>query len=481
VNNRLIEHIISDFRQYGKPILIVEDIHNTLERSDFIAAFRRNKIQVSGGNNLAQRLAYFTSDSNCLHIFIKTHHHYLEDILKISIEITFNLSTYLDAFHFQTIEHLSLKKLEELYLYKPIANLSKIKTEHFLSQMKINGPLNQLKLSPYLEKISLELEKESVNWHILVSLLSDIVIEDPNYCRRTEFKKLLGKVNDSFQEYLSNNQKTLINSNAINKPKIVSKVLDHIAFNYKKEKVALVVIDGMSYWQYKILSNTFFDQYEKAEAIIHSWVPSITQLSRQALFKGAVPDKDYIQNPTNEKKLWLTYWSQKGFSPVDIEYQHDLKEYHVNPRTKRLAIVFKDLDDKMHSSTDYADLKTLTKNWIKRSKIVDHLTHLIEDDFRVILTTDHGNVEAEGWRALSGREKLGTNKSGSRSQRHVEYTDSWLVNDFLEKNQDIKDSIARDEHAVYFKDNKSFSRENQLVTHGGSHIFEVLIPFIKIE
>lgn len=96
------------------------------------------------------------------------------------------------------------------------------------------------------------------------------------------------------------------------------------------------------------------------------------------------------------------------------------------------------------------------------------------------LTTDHGNVEAEGWRTLSGREKLGTNKSGSRSQRHVEYTDQWLVKEFFNENEEIRDSVVIDEQAIYFTDNRSFSKEKQLVTHGGSHIFEVLIPFIKL-
>ena len=145
-----------------------------------------------------------------------------------------------------------------------------------------------------------------------------------------------------------------------------------------------------------------------------------------------------------------------------------------------LGIVFKDLDDKMHSSSDYNDLKSLTQNWFNRNEIVSFIERLVADNFQVILTTDHGNIEAKGWRTLSGREKLGTNKSGSRSQRHVEYTDNWLVEEFVDKNDEIKESIIIDEQAIYFKDNKSFSKERYLVTHGGSHIFEVLIPFIKL-
>ncbi|MFB0937421.1 MAG: hypothetical protein QMB29_00625 [Urechidicola sp.] len=44
----------------------------------------------------------------------------------------------------------------------------------------------------------------------------------------------------------------------------------------------------------------------------------------------------------------------------------------------------------------------------------------------------------------------------------------------------MKDSIAMENNAIYFKDDLSFSRDETLVTHGGAHFLEVLIPFIKI-
>ena len=38
-----------------------------------------------------------------------------------------------------------------------------------------------------------------------------------------------------------------------------------------------------------------------------------------------------------------------------------------------------------------------------------------------------------------------------------------------------------EERAIYFKSDLSFSEEETLVTHGGAHILEVLIPFIVIQ
>jgi hypothetical protein len=134
----------------------------------------------------------------------------------------------------------------------------------------------------------------------------------------------------------------------------------------------------------------------------------------------------------------------------------------------------------MHSSTDYIDLLKLTENWIERSQISKVIEELLHDGFKVFLTTDHGNIQAKGWRSLQGREKLGTNKSGSRSERHLEYTEKWLSEEFMQNNPELQDAVVREDQAIYFKSDLSFSRKETLVTHGGAHILEVLIPFIEI-
>jgi hypothetical protein len=147
---------------------------------------------------------------------------------------------------------------------------------------------------------------------------------------------------------------------------------------------------------------------------------------------------------------------------------------------KRLGIVYKDLDDYMHSSKDYEDLLKLTENWFKRSGIQNTIQILLNKGFKVLITSDHGNIQAKGWRGLSGKEKLGTNKSGSRSERHIEYSEKWLKEEFINNNPDLLDSIVQEEQAIYFKDELSFSRREELVTHGGAHFLEVVIPFIEI-
>ena len=130
---------------------------------------------------------------------------------------------------------------------------------------------------------------------------------------------------------------------------------------------------------------------------------------------------------------------------AEIRYQHENTKLENLAPIKRFALVFKDLDDYMHSSKDYSDLLKLTENWISRSKIVDVVHQLLNQNFRVFITSDHGNIQATGWRSLQGREKLGTNKSGSRSERHIEYSENWLKDDLLKNNPDLNASVAQEE------------------------------------
>ena len=291
---------------------------------------------------------------------------------------------------------------------------------------------------------------------------------------------IVNSVNERFQEDLKDHYKQLTSSSPVNRPKIVSKILDHLDFTGRNKKTALIVIDGMSFWQYLLLNKRFSDILSVENNITYSWIPSITQLSRQAIFKGDIPDRDYVQNPKNEEKLWTNYWTQKGLSPFEIRYDYESINYEGLNRILKLAVVYKDLDDKMHSSTDLADLKSLTELWIERNGIVSDIIKLLDEGFTVYITSDHGNILAKGWRNLKGKEKLGTNKSGSRSQRHLEYSNYRLASEFLASNEELNDFVSLDENVIYFTGNYSFSPKKSLVTHGGSHIFEVVVPFIKI-
>ena len=481
MENSLIKRIMKVLSGYDAPILIIENNDGFLFRADVIEEFERNNINVSIGSNLSQRVAFELKNSRkTLFLINKESRQYLEDIETIAIHSEFFLSQYLSEYHIPSVKDLPLSILNKLFEKKQLFSLSKSETikeiEKVSSVSKSKNP--KFDIDEFTERINEGLATSTIDWHEIATLFGDAISQSIGSEQFDLIQVLIKEANEKFQEHIQSKYSQMKNSNPIKRPQIVSKILDHIDFNYKQDAIALIVIDGLSFWQYALIKNRL--PGNKKEEVTFSWIPSITQLSRQAIFRGSSPLESYKQNPTNESKLWKDYWKSKNFNDFEILYQHDTINVSNIDGIKRLGIVYKDLDDYMHSSKDYNDLLKLTENWFVRSKIQETIQELLSKGFRVIITSDHGNIQAKGWRGLNGKEKLGTNKSGSRSERHLEYSEKRLKDDFLDNNPELLDSIVQEEQALYFKNDLSFSRRDDLVTHGGAHFLEVVIPFIEI-
>jgi hypothetical protein len=478
----LLQNIIDDFKGFNKNTLLIENNDGFLFRKDIRSIFESAGINIILGTQLEQRIAFeLKSEDKVIALVTKDKVRHLEDIRSQSVAFEFSIAKYLPAYHIPTIIKLDIEVLDQLFMENQLFLLNQKETKTLVEYIvhKLRTKIRPLDLTSIEAALNNELSKITIDWDAICHLISKSIPVAILSGQMKELKIQINQANEHFQQYLESSYKQKINSSAIKKPQIVSKILEYLSFNFSDEKLALIVVDGLSYWQYEL----FADQISgiKDQQVIFSWLPSITQLSRQAIFRGNKPTVDYIQNPTNESKLWSSFWKDKGLDVSQIGYSYggvDFKNIH---SITKLAIVYKDLDAHMHHSPDYSMLFGLTKDWIGRSQIVSVINRLRSHGFKVFLTTDHGNIEAIGWRGLKGREKLGTNKSGSLSTRHIEYSEKWLTEEFLYANQDIKDVLKVDDHTIYFQNDFSFSNEPELVTHGGSHILEVLIPFIEIE
>lgn len=481
MENSLMNHIIKMLSSYDASVLIIENNDGFLFRTDVIEELEQSNISVSIGSNLSQRVSFELRNNNkTLFLINKENRQYLEDIESISIHSEFFLGQYLSEYHIPSVKGLPLSILNKLFIKKPLFSLSKSETLKEIEKVStVQKPKNRkFDIDRFTKNINEKLGSENIDWSEIATLFGKAISHTVGTEQFDLIFEIINKANEKFQEHIKNNYAHIKNSNPIKKPQVVSKILDYIDFNYKEDQVALIVIDGLGFWQYSLIADRLLGN--KKETITYSWIPSITQLSRQAIFRGSNPLESYRQNPINESKLWKDYWKSKNFNDFEIEYQHDKINLTSFESIKRLGLVYKDLDDYMHSSKDYVDLLKLTENWFERSKIQKTIQELLSQGYRVIITSDHGNIQAKGWRGLNGKEKLGTNKSGSRSERHLEYSEKRLKDEFLDNNPELIDSIVQEEQAIYFKDELSFSRRDDLVTHGGAHFLEVVIPFIEI-
>ena len=333
------------------------------------------------------------------------------------------------------------------------------------------------------------------NLQVLIGQLRDIKLDwnDPNTIinisrvlvniirngKYDDVEDVLNGINLDFQNYLSSRYFTLATSSYMKKPKMVNRVLPYLNHIHNRtEKIALIIVDGMTYWQYLVLENELNEKgIETTDDMIMAWLPSITKLSRQALFRGNTPMKQYVQSPAEESKLWTEYWEKKGFPLYDIKYTHGslmADDYTCH----RQAFVDVDLDHKMHSSSDNKDLYDLTLNWSKDA--ANDIRTLREHGYQIYITTDHGNVFAHGWRQLSSEEKTFLYEKESRGSRHLIYDSEKPLLHFLECNRDIKEMlVTRDEWTVWYA--PYCFKSSDEITHGGAHFLELAIPFVRID
>ena len=420
--------------------------------------------------NPGKRYAYICKDADSL----------LPDMAHEGVKLTFSISDAFPLFADKSLVRKQTVDVLEMLYSRYATKLVSLAEGQFI----LNGIYREIEKNRSLSVATFQYRINMVehDWNKLpetISNLSAIIEEAISAGVIGKLWDEIDTLNQKFQQWIDQSYFSTLASNALIAPKSVNKILPHLKTNYHQDdKLALVVVDGISYWQYLVLKNHLSKKgYKTNDNAIVSWLPSITMLSRQAIFRGDMPRQDYQQNPQNEAKLWKEYWKQNGFSDFEIQYLYNTDEFILNDGAKRLAYVTVEMDDKMHSSSDLKELHLLTEYWCTR--IISKIETVINKGYTIYLTTDHGNVLAKGWRPMKQDEKVYLFKDGSRGTRHLIYTDQAEQKRFEHDNAEL--SLLSRDNWLCIRDDRCFaSAKTKKITHGGCHFMEVAIPFIKI-
>ena len=348
-------------------------------------------------------------------------------------------------------------------------------------------------ISAYLERI----ENDPHQWFFLIQFIAKnklIVLELDDDELTAETEQLEKRINSRFQIFLDNSYQSLQTRSAVKQPYYVFRVLDYLK-NHRAGKKALVVIDGLNYWQWRIVETMLIQKgLPSTSFATFAWIPSITAWSRQALFKGARPD--LTTDNSNEEKLFMEYWRDAGYAGYQTAYRrvaHGCSLLEAGSTftgstftgaaftgaalPSIAGMVCNDIDNMMHGnvlglSQFYID----TRHWLEKSDLIGMIMYLKQSGFTVFITSDHGSIEARGINNLKMSEKIG---SLSRSKRHRHFANESFLKSFQQNNPDINAGVLG--LSLYLRDNSAFVSPNDIViTHGGSHFWEVLVPFAEI-
>jgi hypothetical protein len=281
-------------------------------------------------------------------------------------------------------------------------------------------------------------------------------------------------------------------------------------------RLALVVVDGLSLDLWHIVRSVLDQSWSIREGSLFTWVPTLTAISRQALFAGCPPQ--FFPNSWNttdqEPVRWRRFWAEHDLPATAIGYARNLGnadltigltnlsdgpassgqyenaarlepallELIEDDRVQVVGLVVNTVDDISHGmQLGTAGLHQQVQLWMtQRPYLTTLVGHLLQGRFTVFVTADHGHIWARG----VGRPQEGVLVE-TRGQRARIYDSTTFLN--LARTQ-IPEAIEWDNTGlpeslkVLLAPGLSAFLDpgEQAVCHGGIALEEVIVPFVQV-
>ena len=262
-----------------------------------------------------------------------------------------------------------------------------------------------------------------------------------------------------------------------------------------KSKIALIVVDGLAMDQWLVVRDALASRqpgFRFREQAVFAWIPSITSVSRQATFAGKAPIffPNSIQTTDKEPALWAQFWADQGLMPNEVVYIKGLGDGNLetvsealsHPKARVAGLVVDKVDKIMHGmEMGTAGMHNQVCQWAKQPYLNTLLDLLLDRGFRVYLTSDHGNLEAEG----CGRPSEGA-VADLRGERVRIYPDAVLRANVKERFPAALEwgtvGLPEDYLALLAPARQAFVQEKRrTVSHGGVSVEELIVPLVQIE
>ena len=357
------------------------------------------------------------------------------------------------------------------------------------------------RLFDLVEAADLSMDSRYTDWIAFAmkwAELSALIHTASNADHKKRYSETGQKLNGLFADWLETHYASLINLPP-STPAMLHHVPRHLARyieDQKSKKVALVVIDGLSLDQWVTVRNIIQKQNSDLvlrESATFAWIPTLTSVSRQAIFSGKSPIyfPSSINSTNSEEKLWKQFWQGHDISKLDIAYKRSLGDGDaeaamdslINPaKTKVVGLVIDKVDKIMHGmQLGAAGMHNQIDQWCRGEYLTSLLNYLSSHDYEIWITSDHGNIESIG----KGRPTEGA-IAESRGERVRIYPTpelrSQISSTFTFAREWQPSGLPDDYFPLVATGNDAFVNEgDSIVGHGGVAIEEVIVPLIKVE
>lgn len=259
-------------------------------------------------------------------------------------------------------------------------------------------------------------------------------------------------------------------------------------------KQALLVFDGLALDQWVQVREHLIKQAKQFafdEATTFAWLPTVTSVSRQALFSGLKPREfeDSISRTDKEESLWKRFWQNEGVSPQQVMYRRALHHAEQlpslaadidNQRPAVIGLVVDEVDARTHKEHTKKDVAMWVQHWLSTGFVSRLFSLLLTRGYHIYLTADHGNVESTG----IGRPNQGVLAETRGERVRVYRSEPLLDSSATEYPSTLRLNIAglpKNFMPLFAAKRSAFVPDGErVVVHGGVSIEELIVPFVKV-
>lgn len=331
-------------------------------------------------------------------------------------------------------------------------------------------------------------------WADLLGLIADATSLDVGL-EHDRIVELRSQIDTRFTNWLLERYNTLTNQSP-SPPVMVHHVARHLARlrEQGQKRVALVVIDGLAISQWRRIQSVCKSEWNwhTKERNVFAWIPTLTPVSRQALFAGKPPYlyPSSIGTTGKDGPHWQAFWLDHGVAEHQSAFlrltssgeKRSVADQLPNlDQISALGVVLTAIDEVVHGTVlGSPQLFSSIDLWAKSGVLTSLLKILIEAGFHVALTSDHGNIPATGI-GLPGEGVL----AEIRGERVRVYPDQPLrakiQKDFPEALSWTPHGLPDNFEPLFAPARRSFIQPGeQRVSHGGISLEEVIVPFVEI-
>ena len=325
-----------------------------------------------------------------------------------------------------------------------------------------------------------------------------------------DYEQLHDHIEQRFAVWMLRSYAALHNLSTYHRPAMVHHIPRHMAHGFmatstqgagsnSPAKFALIVMDGLSLDLWVVLRDIVLSQIDgdikMSQDGSFAWVPTLTGVSRQAIFASAEPlfFAGNLGSTSKEKTQWTRFWEKHGAKQMEIGYVREGKDQTDNdflsavfkvaehPKMRLLGIVVSKIDQSMHGiKTGSGGLHAIVGQWARSGAMGRLFSGLIELGYDLTITADHGNIHYRG----IGRPNVGVVPEERGERVHVfndENTRAAIAKDFPDAISWPQIGLPETYRALLAPNRGAFlAKDQNAVGHGGIAMEEVIVPFVKI-